>query len=320
MSGPLKIVFAGTPEFAAASLQAIVEQTDHQVIAVYTQPDRPAGRGRKLQPSPVKQLAEQHGLPVKQPLSLKDPEAQAELRALDADLMIVAAYGLILPQVVLDMPRLGCINVHASVLPRWRGAAPIQRAIAAGDGETGITIMQMDLGLDTGAMLNVVTTPIAPTDTGGSLHDRLAVLGAQALLASLDDLPAQQSRATPQDDSLATYAHKLDKDEAWIDWRAPAADIERRIRAFNPWPVAFAVERDERIRLWQASVVEQTVNVTPGTVLQRDRNGILVACGENALCITELQLPGTRAMSVADFINGGKAYLEMGSCLDNPHD
>src|SRR5690606_14530589 len=292
--------------FAATSLQALLEQGHHQVIAVYTQPDRPAGRGRKLQPSPVKQLAEQHGLPVKQPLSLKDPEAQAELRALNADLMIVAAYGLILPEVVLDTPRLGCINVHASLLPRWRGAAPIQRAIAAGDAETGITIMQMDVGLDTGAMLHKLHTAIQPNDTGGSLHDRLAALGAQALLESLENLEHCQAQAEPQDDSLATYAHKLDKDEARIDWHRPATEIERMIRAFNPWPVAFTEDQGERVRIWAVQADSAQANQPPGTVLSRERDGVQVACGQGVLTITELQLPGARAMTVADFINGGK--------------
>lgn len=320
MSESLKIIFAGTPEFAAASLQALLDQGKHQVIAVYSQPDRPAGRGQKLLPSPVKKVALDHQIPVYQPLSLKTPEAQEELRALGADLMVVAAYGLILPKVVLDTPRLGCINVHASLLPRWRGAAPIQRAIAAGDAETGITIMQMDVGLDTGAMLHKLHTPIHGDDTGGSLHDRLATLGAQALLESLENLAHYQAQAEPQDDSLATYAHKLDKDEARIDWQRPAVEIERMIRAFNPWPVAFTEDQGERIRIWAAQADTAPANQPPGTVLSRERDGVRVACGQGVLTITQLQLPGARAMTVADFLNGGKPFLQVGSRLDARHD
>src|SRR5690606_30946186 len=251
---PLRIVFAGTPVFAALHLQALLDWGGGEVIGVYTQPDRPAGRGKQLAASPVKQLALAHSLPVFQPPSLRSAEAQAELKALGADLMVVVAYGLILPKTVLETPRLGCINVHASILPRWRGAAPIQRAIAAGDQETGITIMQMDEGLDTGAMLHVRTLPIEPTDTGGSLHDRLAELGAEALLESLEDLERRQAEAQPQDNAQATYARKLDKDEAWINWHMPATDIERLVRAFNPWPVAYTLDHGERVRIWSARV------------------------------------------------------------------
>jgi len=319
MSESLKIIFAGTPEFAATSLQALIDQGKHQVIAVYSQPDRPAGRGQKLLPSPVKKVALEHQIPVYQPLSLKTPEAQEELKALGADLMVVAAYGLILPKAVLDTPRLGCINVHASLLPRWRGAAPIQRAIAAGDQETGITIMQMDVGLDTGAMLHKLRTEIQPDDTGGSLHDRLAELGAQALLESLENLTERQARAEPQDDSLATYAHKLDKDEARIDWRRPASEVARLVRAFNPWPVAFTEDQGERIRIWSAEVVSGSADQPAGTILARERDGVVVACGQDALKITQLQLPGARAMSVADFINGGKPFLQAGAQLDASH-
>ncbi|KZZ09336.1 methionyl-tRNA formyltransferase, partial [Oleiphilus sp. HI0078] len=254
----MKIIFAGTPEFAAKSLQAIIDQ-NHEVIAVYTQPDRPAGRGKKLVKSEVKQVAEAHGIPVFQPEKLTNPEAQTELAALKADLMIVAAYGLLLPKAVLDMPTFGCINIHASLLPRWRGAAPIQRAIQEGDRETGITIMQMDVGLDTGDMLLKLKTDITDQDTGGSLHDRLAEQGASAILQYLEQ--RETLAAEPQDNELANYAHKLSKQEACINWQDSAQQICRNIRAFNPWPVSFlefldAKGKVQRVRIFEASEVE----------------------------------------------------------------
>ncbi|MGG4616385.1 methionyl-tRNA formyltransferase, partial [Pseudomonas aeruginosa] len=236
MSQALRIVFAGTPEFAAEHLKALLD-TPHRIVAVYTQPDRPAGRGQKLMPSAVKSLALEHGLPVMQPQSLRNAEAQAELAALRADLMVVVAYGLILPQAVLDIPRLGCINSHASLLPRWRGAAPIQRAMEAGDAESGVTVMQMEAGLDTGPMLLKVSTPISAADTGGSLHDRLAALGPKAVVEAIAGLAAGTLHGEIQDDALATYAHKLNKDEARLDWSRPAVELERQVRAFTPWPV-----------------------------------------------------------------------------------
>jgi len=236
MSQALRIVFAGTPEFAAEHLKALLD-SPHEIVAVYTQPDRPAGRGQKLMPSPVKQLAAQHGLPVLQPPTLRAPEAQAELAALQPDLMVVVAYGLILPQAVLDIPRLGCINSHASLLPRWRGAAPIQRAVQAGDAESGVTVMQMEAGLDTGPMLLKVSTPISAEDTGGSLHDRLARLGPPAVVEAIAGLAAGTLKGEVQNDALATYAHKLSKDEAKLDWSRPAVELERAVRAFDPWPV-----------------------------------------------------------------------------------
>src|SRR5690606_5561398 len=242
-STDLRIVFAGTPEFAAAHLQALLD-AKLNIVAVYTQPDRPAGRGQKLTPSAVKKLALQHGLPVYQPQPLRAPEAQAELAALEADLLVVVAYGLILPQAVLDLPRLGCINSHASLLPRWRGAAPIQRAIEAGDDETGVTVMQMEAGLDTGPMLLKSRTPIGVDDTGGSLHDRLAEIGPVAVLQAIEGLAAGTLEAEVQDDSLATYAHKLSKAEARIDWARPARELALMIRAFNPWPLAHAGWQD----------------------------------------------------------------------------
>ena len=304
MSDPLKIIFAGTPEFAATALEALLT-TSHEVVAVYTQPDRPAGRGRKLQPSPVKQLALEHGIEVRQPQKLKDPADQAALAELEADLMVVVAYGLLLPQAVLDAPRLGCVNIHASLLPRWRGAAPIQRAILAGDEESGITIMQMEAGLDTGPMLHVLKTPILKDDTGSSLHDRLAELGARALLESLGGIADGSLIPQPQDDELATYASKLDKAEARIDWSRPAADIDLQVRAFNSWPVAQCDFQGKVMRVWQSRPLQEAApdSAEPGQVVAAGKSGIDVATGEGVLRILNLQMPGKRAMSAADFLN-----------------
>ncbi|MFT7683871.1 MAG: methionyl-tRNA formyltransferase, partial [Moritella dasanensis] len=257
MTKPLRIIFAGTPDFAAKHLSALLN-SEHQVIAVYSQPDRPAGRGKKLKPSDVKQLAVSHDIPVYQPASLRNEEAQQALSALDADLMVVVAYGLILPQVVLDTPRLGCINVHGSLLPRWRGAAPIQRSIWAGDAETGVTIMQMDLGLDTGAMLHKVTCPIAADETSASLYDKLAELGPQGLLETLAQISDNTAVAEVQDDEQSNYAAKLSKEEANIDWTQSAVEIERQVRAFNPWPVSYTQIAEQNVKIWQASVSEET--------------------------------------------------------------
>lgn len=313
-TSPLRIIFAGTPDFAASALEAIINQGYH-VIAAYTQPDRPAGRGKKMHKSPVKALAEQHDIPVYQPLNFKDNADQQALSALNADLMIVAAYGIILPKVVLDTPKLGCLNIHASLLPRWRGAAPIQRAIQAGDTETGITIMQMDEGLDTGNMLWVKKTPINPDDNGGTLHDRLAQLGAEAMLETLERLDSGELNNEQQDDQHACYAHKLSKADAHIDWSQSAESIQLTIRAFNPWPVAYTVEADKRIRIFEAEVVDQNTNHPPGTVINKSREGVVVACGQGAINIKKLQLPGAKAMSVSDFVNGGKAMLEIDTLL-----
>jgi methionyl-tRNA formyltransferase len=302
MHESLKIVFAGTPEFAAQALQALLE-SEHRVMAVYAQPDRPAGRGRKLVQGPVKQLALAHQVPVYQPKTLKDKAEQAKLAELDADLMVVAAYGLLLPQAVLDTPRLGCINIHASLLPRWRGAAPIQRAILAGDRETGITIMQMEAGLDTGPMLYRMKCPIEADDTGGSLHDRLAGLGAEALLQALPGLAAGSLTPEPQDDSLANYASKLDKQESLIDWRQPAQQIERQVRAFNPWPVAQTRYQDKAMRIWQAVVLPDGSSLAPGSVVAAGKAGIDVATGQGLLRILRLQMPGKRAMTSGEFLN-----------------
>jgi len=302
-SEPLRIVYAGTPEFAVPALQALID-SPHEVVAVYTQPDRPAGRGRKLRASPVKQLALAHDLPVEQPTSLRDEQAQAHLADLRPDLMVVAAYGLILPKAVLETPRLGCINIHASLLPRWRGAAPIQRAILAGDRETGVTIMQMDEGLDTGAMLLKRALPIAEDDTAASLHDRLAVLGAEALMEALPGIMDGSLEAIPQNEAEATYAAKLDKAEARIDWQQPAEHIARQVRAFNPWPVAQAELDGQPLRIWEARAVDRPAQAEPGTVVAESAEGIDVAAGEGCLRITRLQLPGGKQLPAATFLNG----------------
>ena len=302
MSEPLNVIFAGTPDFAARALEALLT-TDHRLAAVYTQPDRPAGRGRKVQFSPVKQLALDHGIEVRQPKTLQDAGAQRELAELGADLMVVVAYGLLLPQAVLDAPRLGCINIHASLLPRWRGAAPIQRAILAGDRETGVTIMQMEAGLDTGPMLTVMKTPILEGETGGSLHDRLAELGAQALLASLPGLTDGSLAAEPQDDASANYAGKLDKQEARIDWSQSAEQIDRQVRAFNPWPVAQCLYGEKVMRIWSSEVAAGGERGSPGQIVQTGKSFIDVAAGDGVLRISELQMPGKRAMSAGDFLN-----------------
>ena len=308
----MRIVFAGTPEFAAQHLQALLD-AGREIVAVYTQPDRPAGRGQKLMPSPVKQLALQHGIAVYQPQTLRDPAAQAELAALTPDLMVVVAYGLILPQVVLDTPRLGCINSHASLLPRWRGAAPIQRAIEAGDASSGVTVMQMEAGLDTGPMLLKVTTTITAEDTGGSLHDRLATLGSQAVVEAVTKLAAGELRGEVQDDSLATYAHKLNKDEARLVWSRPAVELERLVRAFNPWPICHSTLNGEALKIHAAQLGEG--QGTPGSVLAADRSGLTVACGEGALRLTRLQLPGGKPLSFADLYNSRREQFAPGLVL-----
>lgn len=298
---PLKLLFAGTPEFAVPMLRAALE--GGEVRAVLTQPDRPAGRGRQPQASPVKQLALAHALPVLQPATLRDPATQAQLREFEPDLMIVVAYGLILPQAVLDMPRFGVWNVHASLLPRWRGAAPIQRAIEAGDAETGVCLMQMERGLDTGPVMLRARTPIDPQDTAGSLHDRLATLGAQLLADGLGQLQQQRTAlpAEAQDEALACYAHKLDKAEARLDWQQPAAHLARKVRAFSPWPVAEVMLDGERLRLHRVSVA--TGSGIPGEVLAADRDGIMVACGEGALRLEQVQRDGGRPITARDYLN-----------------
>ncbi|PID43755.1 MAG: methionyl-tRNA formyltransferase [Gammaproteobacteria bacterium] len=313
----MKILFAGTPEFAATSLSTLINANQHQVCAVYTQPDRPAGRGRKQIPGPVKTVATEHAIPVLQPVNFKSAEAVATLAAFEPDLMVVAAYGLILPQAVLDTPKLGCINIHASLLPRWRGAAPIQRAIEAGDEETGITIMQMDAGLDTGAMMLKKPVAIEATDTGGTLHDKLARLGGECLLDALDRIQRGTIKPEAQDDSQASYAHKLNKEDGRIDWHQGAREIERKIRAFNPWPVAFTEQNGTRIRVFEATANDEPGHTAaPGTVIRRDKKGIAVACGQGTVTITRLQLPGNKAITALDLINGGQPVLPVQSALD----
>ena len=307
----MKLIFAGTPEFAAQALAALLA-AGHEVALVLTQPDRPAGRGMKLMPSAVKQLALQHRLPVAQPLSLKQADAQQMLRGTGAELMVVAAYGLILPPAVLAIPPRGCLNIHASLLPRWRGAAPIQRAILAGDSDTGITIMQMDVGLDTGAMLLKHRLPIAATDTTGCLHDKLARAGGEAIvaaLAELDRLPAE-----PQDDALACYAAKLTKEEARLDWRLSAAVLARAVRGYNPFPAAFTLLEGAPLKIWQAEPAGGAGQ--PGEVLAADAAGVLVACGDGALRVTELQCAGGKRLPAAAFLAG--CPLPVGTLLATP--
>jgi methionyl-tRNA formyltransferase len=304
MTHRLRIVFAGTPEFAVPPLDAL-HGAGHELAAVYTQPDRPAGRGQALTASPVKRRALELGLTVEQPVSFKSPEALDRLRAFGADLMVVVAYGLILPQAVLDAPRLGCWNIHASLLPRWRGAAPIQRAILAGDASTGITIMQMEAGLDTGPMLLVRETPIGPREHGGALHDRLSVLGAEAIVAAINEWQAGGLSPRPQPAEGATYAAKIRKEEARIDWTQPAVAIDAHVRAFNPWPVAETTWDGKQLRIWQAEPepAAAQIGAVPGTVLESAGGRIVVATGTGALRLCQVQVAGRRAMSAAEFLN-----------------
>jgi methionyl-tRNA formyltransferase len=307
----MRLIFAGTPQFAATVLEALLGQA-HRLVAVYTQPDRPAGRGRKATASPVKILALDRGIPIEQPRSLGDDEAQQILAGYDADLMVVAAYGLLLPEAVLATPRLGCVNVHASLLPRWRGAAPIQAAILAGDRETGISIMQMDAGLDTGPVLRRAACPIHDDDTGASLHDRLAALGARTMVETLAALDAGRVHAEPQNDAQATYAGRIAKRDALLDWSRPAEILARQVRAFNPWPVAYTMAPAaqagnhrpcQRLRIWSARVVAYSGGAPAGTVVASSAAGIDIATERDALRILTLQAPGKRTMSSADYLN-----------------
>ena len=308
----MKIIFAGTPHFAASALAALLKE--HQVVAVLTQPDRPSGRGMQLTASPVKLLAQQHGIPVLQPPTLKTEEARQELAALNADVMVVAAYGLILPKAVLQIPPHGCLNIHASLLPRWRGAAPIQRAILAGDSETGITIMQMDEGLDTGDMLLKKTCAITKDDTAQTLHDKLADLGAQAILGTLQQIKQKQLHPERQDTLLATYAAKLTKAEAQLDWTADAVQLDRAVRGYFPFPVATSSMRDTQIKILRASVhAGSRENSAPGTVISTDKERILVACGQGTLGLEVMQKPGGKPMPVAQFIQGFP--IKVGDCF-----
>lgn len=313
---PLNIIFAGTPDFAARHLQALLD-SHHNVIGVYTQPDRPAGRGKKLTASPVKELALANNIPVYQPGSLRKEPAQQELAALNADIMVVVAYGLILPKVVLDTPRLGCINVHGSILPRWRGAAPIQRALWAGDKETGVTIMQMDVGLDTGDMLLKTTLPIEDDDTSASLYEKLAEQGPVALLQALEGLANGTLAAEKQDETLANYAEKLSKEEARLDWNKSAKQLWQEVRAFNPWPVSYFEHQGNTIKVWQTQVSQATSNAEPGTIISASKKGIEVATGDGVLTLLSMQLPGKKPLSVADILNARGEWFSPNTRLNS---
>jgi methionyl-tRNA formyltransferase len=312
LSKSYNIIFAGTPQFSVSALSHLLNSR-HTIKAVYTQPDRPAGRGRKVTASPVKELALQHQLPIYQPVTLRDVSEQQKLAALDADIMVVVAYGLLLPLPVLTAPKLGCLNIHASLLPRWRGAAPIQRAILAGDSETGVTIMQMNEGLDTGDMLYKVGCTINADDTSLTLQQKLAQIGAEALLKTLDQLSS--IHAEVQNNSLANYAHKITKEEAKLDWALPAIELDRKIRAFIPWPVAFTQCENNLLRIFAADVLDKEVKATPGTIVEVSTNGIDVATGQGILRIKSLQLPGGRQLPVADVLNARQNVFAPGKML-----
>jgi methionyl-tRNA formyltransferase len=313
----VKIIFAGTPDFAAAHLQALIDSDQYQIVAVYTQPDRPAGRGKKLTASAVKQLACDHNLTVLQPPSLKDSDAQQQLASFEADIMIVVAYGLILPQVVLDTPRLGCINVHGSLLPKWRGAAPIQRAVEAGDKETGICIMQMDAGLDTGPVISVAPCAIEDSDTSGSIYQKLSELGAPTLLVALEKMASGVAVAEQQDDSQSTYARKIDKSEALIDWSMSAQEISRRVRAFNPFPATFSHIGGDRVKIWGASATDKQSNNSAGAIIHADAEGILVQTGRGQLLITEIQLAGKSKMPVSELLKSKAELFAAGQSFES---
>ena len=314
MQTPLRVVFAGTPAFAAGHLTELLA-SEHKVIAVYTQPDRPAGRGKLLTASPVKAVAQERAIPVFQPLSLRSPEEEAALQALKPDVMVVVAYGLLLPKSILDVPAFGCINVHASLLPRWRGAAPIHRAIEAGDRETGVTIMRMDEGLDTGAMLKIAKTPITVSHTTGTLTNELETLGAQTLISTLDALPALLDQAVDQPEAGITYAHKISKAEALIDWSQSTANITQKIRALNPAPGCFTVLGGQRIKLWEAITVSYGAVTTsaPGTIISLNKEGLIVSTGDGLISITRLQLPNKKPLSIAEIVNGNPDPLSPGN-------
>lgn len=314
MANSLRIIFAGTPDFAARHLDALIA-SEHEVVAVFTQPDRPAGRGKKLMAGPVKTLAQEHEIPVYQPASLRPQENQALIAQCNADVMVVVAYGLLLPAAVLTMPRLGCINVHGSLLPRWRGAAPIQRALWAGDEQTGVTIMQMDKGLDTGDMLHKIACPVTPEDTSATLYDKLAAIGPHGLLYTLDQLAVSGITPEKQDEALVTYAEKLSKEEARLDWSLPATQLERCIRAFNPWPVSFLMVDEQPVKVWKASVIDTQVNENPGTVVAANKHGIQVTTQQGILNIEILQPAGKKPMSAQDILNSRKEWFTPGVAL-----
>jgi methionyl-tRNA formyltransferase len=318
----LRVCFAGTPEFAAAHLNALIAaqaESRFELVAVYTQPDRAAGRGKKLSPSPVKQSALDAGLPVFQPLSLRSEEARAELEALGCDVMIVVAYGLILPQSILDTPRLGCVNVHASLLPRWRGAAPIERALLAGDKATGVTIMQMDAGLDTGVMLDKTVVAIDPRETRVSLEEKLIAAGSRALVAAINSLEALQEKAEAQDDSQSTYAAKIDKAESLIEWALPASQIDLLVRACIGRTPAFTLLEGQRIRLLESAIDSAQSDAPAGTVTHVDKRGFSVVCGERSvLKVSRVQIPGKGEVSVGELLNGKPDAFAVGTCFDQP--
>lgn len=319
MSKPLNIIFAGTPDFAAQHLQALIN-SEHNIVAVYCPPDKPAGRGKKLTACATKQLAMENNLTVEQPVNFKEYADQETLKSYNADVMVVVAYGLLLPKVILDAPRLGCINVHGSILPKWRGAAPIQRSLEAGDSETGVTIMQMDIGLDTGDMILKSTCPITLEDTSASLYEKLALLGPDALVETLSAMATGEYLREPQDDALATYAHKLDKQEANIDWSLPAEVIDRKIRAYIPWPVSQFTycddnQKEHKIRVWQAKAITSSSDAAPGTILSADKNGIQVQTGSGAIVLSSLQLPGKKALAAVDILNGRSDWFSPGQMI-----
>jgi methionyl-tRNA formyltransferase len=320
---PLRLIFAGTPDFAAQHLQALIDDGTHHIVAVYSQPDRPAGRGKKTLLSAVKRCAEAAGIAVYQPANFRDVSDRKLLASHDADLMIVVAYGLLLPQSVLDIPHLACVNVHGSLLPRWRGAAPIQRAIEAGDHETGVTIMQMDVGLDTGAMLSKVPCDIKDIDSSADLFQRLADIGGPALLNSIAALSEGNAIYEIQDDSLSNYAAKIGKSEAEIDWRLDAITLGRKIRAFNPYPICYtrfaANQKDERIKIWRAEPLPAVAaNTTAGEILSADKSGITIACGDGILRILDLQMPGGKVLSARDILNARSAQFSPGTIMRSP--
>lgn len=322
MSKPLNIIFAGTPDFAAKHLASLIN-SEHNIVAVYCPPDKPAGRGKKLTACATKLLALEHELPVEQPKNFKEVSDQQQLAQYNADVMVVVAYGLLLPEVILNLPRLGCINVHGSLLPKWRGAAPIQRSLEAGDTKTGVTIMQMDKGLDTGDMILTAECQIEITDTSASLYEKLAQLGPKALIETLTLMATDYHQAISQNNELATYAHKLDKTEAELDWQLTACELDRKIRAYIPWPVAQLTyaetsqnNKQHRIRVWQASVKEIETNQLPGTIISVDKNGIVVATKKNAICLEVLQLPNKKALPVKDILNGRSDWFKIGANIN----
>lgn len=304
----LRIVFAGTPEFALPCLDALLT-SKHRLLAVYTQPDRPAGRGRKLQPSAVKQWATAQNIPVFQPLNFKTEQAINELSALKPDILVVIAYGLILPKKVLTIPRLGCINVHASLLPQWRGASPIQQAILHGDSHSGVTIMQMDVGMDTGDSLIQVSCELNSNETAGTLHDKLAAISAKPLLTTLDDLAVGQAKPLPQIHEEATYASKIDKEDGLIDWRQPATIIDRKIRAYNPWPIAYTHANNEAMRVYEAKIESDVSSEAPGTIIAINKNGLFISTGTQVMSIQRIQFPGGKTISISDWLNATRHQL-----------